>query len=106
MAFHILKRSAANSNRVGNDDCHPPMVSIELENVFGVGAHQRVTCQAVRNAVGFFATFFVNRVASYGNYLPDKMKINNSMNEHRQLKVSFQMPPRKSCLRAINEHHD
>jgi hypothetical protein len=52
-----------------------PMVSIELEYLFGVGAHRRVTGQAVSNVVGFFAAFFVDGVAAYGKYLTDKRKI-------------------------------
>jgi hypothetical protein len=52
-----------------------PMVSIELEYLFGVGAHRRVTGQAISNVVGFFAAFFVDGVAMYGEYLTDKRKI-------------------------------
>jgi len=32
-----------------------PMVTIELEHLFSVGAHRRVAGQAVSNIVGFFA---------------------------------------------------
>jgi hypothetical protein len=45
-----------------------PMVSIELEYLFSVGAHRRVTGQAISNLVGFFAAFFVDGVALYGKY--------------------------------------
>ena len=52
-----------------------PMVSIELEYLFSVGAHRRVTGQAVSNLFGFFAAFFVDGVALYGKYLPDEREI-------------------------------
>ncbi len=52
-----------------------PMVTIELEYLFGVGAHWRMTAQAVSHIVSFFAAFFVDGVAVYGKYLPDKRKI-------------------------------
>ena len=52
-----------------------PMVAIELEYLFGVGAHGRVTGQAISNIIGFFAAFFVDGVAMYGKNLPDKRKI-------------------------------
>ena len=51
-----------------------PMVSIELEYLFGAGAHRRVAGQAVSDVVGFFAAFFVNGVALYSKYLTDKRK--------------------------------
>ena len=51
-----------------------PMASIELEHLFGVGAHRRVTGQAVSDLVGFFAAFFVDGVALYSKYLTDKRK--------------------------------
>ena len=51
---------------------NPPMASVELEHLFGVGAHRRVTGQAVSDVVGFFAAFFVDGVALYGKYLTDK----------------------------------
>ena len=53
---------------------NPPMASIELEHLFGVCAHRRVTGQAVSDIVGFFAAFFVDGVALYGKYLTDKRK--------------------------------
>ena len=52
-----------------------PMVAIELEYLFGVGAHWRMTGQAVSNVIGFFTAFFVDGVAVYGKYLPDKWEI-------------------------------
>jgi hypothetical protein len=51
-----------------------PMVSIELEHLFSVGAYRRVAGQSVSNFVGFFAAFFVDGVALYGKYLTDKRK--------------------------------
>ena len=51
-----------------------PMVSIELEYLFGVGAHRRVTSQSISHIVGFFAAFFVDGVTLYGKYLTDKRK--------------------------------
>ena len=53
---------------------NPPMASIELEYLFGVGAHRRVTGQAVSDLVGFFAALFVDGVALYSKYLTDKRK--------------------------------
>ena len=52
-----------------------PMVSIELEYLFGVGAHRRVTGQAISNVVGFLSAFFVDGVAVYGKYLTDTREI-------------------------------
>jgi hypothetical protein len=52
-----------------------PMVSIELEYLFGVGAHRRMTGQSISHFVGFFAAFFVDGVALYGKYLPDEREI-------------------------------
>ena len=52
-----------------------PMASIELEYLFGVGAHRRMAGQAVSNLFGFFAAFFVDCVALYGKYLTDKRKL-------------------------------
>jgi hypothetical protein len=51
------------------------MVSIKFEYLFGVSAHWRVTGQTISNIIGFFSAFFVDGVAVYGKYLPDKREI-------------------------------
>ena len=61
-----------------------PMISIELEHLFGVGAHRRMTGQAVSHLKGFLAAFFVDGVALYGKYLPDEREIKVVVQERRR----------------------
>ena len=54
-----------------------PMISIELEHLFGVGAHRRMTGQAVSHLKGFLAAFFVYGVA-FQKYFEFKKRVHGN----------------------------
>ncbi len=54
---------------------YAPMLSIEFEDPFGIGALSRATGEAISHFMGFFAGFFDDCVALYGKDLADKGKV-------------------------------
>jgi len=54
---------------------YAPMASIKFEYLFGIGAHGRVTGEAISDFTGFFAGFFDDRVTLYGKNLSHKGKV-------------------------------
>jgi len=54
---------------------YAPMLSIEVEYPFGIGALYRVTGESISHFTSFFASFFDNRVPLYSEDLADKGKV-------------------------------